>query len=191
MGVRRIAEPDVEPVTVDEAKDHLNFDSDDKDTLIAAYISAARAHIENWCHIVVAESEWELTYDEFPDGAIAIPKAPLIEITSVKYDDADGDEQTIDAEDYYVDAAQNFGWVVPVGDWPTPLDAVNAVRVRFTAGWPNDSNVSTAPPAIRQAVLLLVGSFFDNREAVGSGTLAALPLGVEALISTYRVPVLA
>lgn len=187
MGLKRLSEPAFEPVTLDEAKDHLNFTSDDKDALIEGYISAARGFIENSCHIVVAESEWQLTYDAFPDESIAIPKSPLIGVAEVAYDDEEGDEQTLDeGDDYVVDASQGFGWVVPVGAWPATVSAVNAVRVSFTAGWPNESTVSTAPQALKQAMLLLIGHFFENR-----GAPTEMPPAVEALISPFRVPVLA
>lgn len=192
MAIRRISEPDVEPVSLDEAKEHLNVEHDEKDDLIESYISAARAYLENWCHIVIAESEWELTLDSFPEEGISLTRFPLISVTSIKYDDEDGAEQTLGTSNYTVDASGAFGWVVPIEDgWPGVISAINAVRVRFMAGWANDSNVSTAPPELKQAIKLLVGHFYDNREAVGPGSLAALPFAVEALASTHRVPVLA
>jgi uncharacterized phiE125 gp8 family phage protein len=44
------------------------------------------------------------------------------------------------------------------------------------------------PPAIKQAILLLVGHWFANRETVVIGTIVAqMPSAVEALLSTYRV----
>lgn len=192
MGYRRVAEPAVEPVSLAEAKEHLNIDHDDKDSLIQLYISAARAFIESYCHIIIAESEWELTYDAFPSGAIEIPLAPLISVTSVEYDDENGDEQTVYSVDYVVDTGQSFGWIVPVSgfSWPATISGVSTVRIRFMAGWPNDSGVSTVPPSIKSACLLMVGNFFANREASATG-LSPLPLGVEALISPYVVPVLA
>ena len=42
------------------------------------------------------------------------------------------------------------------------------------------------PTPIVQAILLLGGHFYANREAVGSSSSAALPYGIEALIRPYR-----
>lgn len=192
MAIRRVSAPELEPVTLEEAKDHLNVDYDDKDALIESYISAARALIENSCHIVIAEALFELTYDAFPDEAIEIPRFPLIAVESVIYDDGDGNAQTLSADAYTVDASGQFGWVVVNDSWPATLDAINAVRVRFRAGYAMESgNESNMPPEFKQAILLLVGHFFQNREAVGDSDQVALPLAVEALISPHRVPVLA
>lgn len=193
MRIRRVAEPTVEPVDIFEARDHLNWESDEKDVLITSYIAAARAFIENSCHIVLVESGWELSLDGFADAEIALARFPLIDVTSIKYDDADGAEQTLDADTYTVDTSGHFGRIV-VGDdgWPVTRTGINSVRIVFTAGWPNDEDdLSTAPPALKQAILLLVGHFFANREAVGSSDMALMPMAVEALISPYRIPVIA
>lgn len=192
MALKRVSEPSIEPVSLEEAKAHLNYDATDKDALIEALISAARAHVENICHIAVAQSEWLLTYDEFPSGALEIPKSPLISIDAVVYDDADGIAQTIDSADYFVDASQPFGWLIPNDDWPETLSAANAVRVTFTAGYAIQSgDVNETPKALRQAILLLIGQWFENRDPLATGTIAEMPNAVEALIAPYRVPVIA
>lgn len=187
MAIKRVAAPDVEPVDIDEAKDHLNIDSNDKDALIGTYISAARAHIEDYCHTAVARALWELAYDAFPSAGIEIPKAPLLSIASVKYDDVDGVEQTVDTADYYVDLISQFGWVIPASTWPSTISAANSVRVRFYAGYADDE----VPLPLKQATLLLVGHFFEHREPVTTTAISTLPLSVEALIGPYRVPVFA
>jgi uncharacterized phiE125 gp8 family phage protein len=46
----------------------------------------------------------------------------------------------------------------------------------------------TVPEPIKQAILLLVGAWFENREAVLTGTIVAtLPFAVDALLAPYRV----
>lgn len=196
MGLKRLAAPEVEPVTLAEAKDHLNFDSDDKDELIESYISAARGFVENFCHIVIAEALFEVTYDGFPASPVELPKAPLLSVESIKYDDENGDEQTLDDEAYSVDTSGPFGRVEVSGDgWPATDGTTNSVRIRFWAGYPQESgsspSVVDAPHELKHAMLLMIGHFFANREAVGESSLAAMPLAVESLIGPYRVPVIA
>ena len=46
---------------------------------------------------------------------------------------------------------------------------------------------AAVPAAIKQAMLLLIGHWFANREAVNVGNIVtAMPLAVEALIAPYR-----
>ena len=63
--------------------------------------------------------------------------------------------------------------------WPETLDAINSVQITYAAG-------ETTPPApIKQAILLLIGQWFDERSAV-AGNLSPMPNGVEALLANYR-----
>jgi uncharacterized phiE125 gp8 family phage protein len=58
--------------------------------------------------------------------------------------------------------------------------------VRFTAGY--GDTASDVPQTIRQAILLAVGHWYENREAtVAVGNVRELPLGIEALLWPYRV----
>lgn len=42
------------------------------------------------------------------------------------------------------------------------------------------------PPAINQAILLLIGNFYANREPVGYSNLSKLPLSYHFLIDCYK-----
>lgn len=41
-------------------------------------------------------------------------------------------------------------------------------------------------PAVRHAVLLIVSHFYNNREAVTTAGIAAMPFGVNALLQPFR-----
>lgn len=49
-----------------------------------------------------------------------------------------------------------------------------------------DVTTAPVPPAIEHAILLLVGHFYENREAVSQVETTALELGVDRLIQPYR-----
>lgn len=66
MGLRQIAEPAAEPITLTEAKQHLRVDHPDDDALIAGLISAARIAAENICRRAFVTQKWELVIDSFP-----------------------------------------------------------------------------------------------------------------------------
>jgi uncharacterized phiE125 gp8 family phage protein len=196
MSLVLITAPAVEPITLVEARAHLRITADGSppthadDDYVTALIQAARQHLDGkdgWLNRALITQTWELVLDEFPDQEIRIPLPPLQSITSIKYDDADGVEQTVDPANYVVDTKAQPGWVVPVStySWPSTMDTINAVRVRFAAGY--GAAGTNVPMPIRQAMLLLVGAWYQSRESVVIGTIVnELPMAVDALLAPYR-----
>ncbi|KQP34298.1 hypothetical protein ASF27_01685 [Methylobacterium sp. Leaf102] len=65
----------------------------------------------------------------------------------------------------------------------TPSDA-GFITVRYRAGYAGGA----VPAPIRHAILLMVGHLYENRMAVTAAThMGAMPMGVDALLSPYRV----
>jgi len=196
MGVKLIVPPSGPVLTLTEAKAHLRVTYTDEDDLIAALVTAATNNVEQWTGRALVDQTWDLYLDAFPTGTdleIRIPKPPLISVTSFVYDNSAGVETTVDPSEYYVDSVTEPGWVVPVGSspsWPTPIDAINSVRIRFRAGYmtADSPSVSLPPEDIRAAVKLLLGSMYENREDQVTGTIAnRMPWGVEQLLRPHRV----
>lgn len=176
------------PVSVEEAKSHLNIDHDDDDTLLETYVEAATDDAERFLGRALIDQTWDYSFDEFPDAEIVLPKLPLIEVVGVFYKDAAGDEQEFEA--FTVDLASGKIYLPTGGSWPTAATVPSAVRVRFRAGY-LDTGVSPAvanvPAAIKAAILIGVGEFYQNRESVVIGqTVAHLPTW-ERLLRRYRV----
>jgi uncharacterized phiE125 gp8 family phage protein len=191
MALRLITPPAAEPLSLTEVKAHLRVDHTDDDALIALYLTAVRQWIDGkdgWLGRALMPQTWELSLDEFPTAEIRLPLVPVQSVSSVIYDDADGIPQTVDPDDYWLDDVSEPAWIAPVADvsWPTPISAVNAVRVRFVAGY---ANAASVPFPIKAALLLMVGHLYRNRESVmqEQGKPEVLPMGVDALLSTYRV----
>lgn len=185
MPAKLITAPDSEPVTLTEAKAHLRVDGTDDDTLISALIVAARQGAEHSTGRALMPQTWELALDEFEDE-IDLPNPPLISVTSVKYTDSDGVEQTIDAADYQVDSHSAPARLLPAYglEWPTSREQANAVLVRYQAGY---ADAASVPQEIKAWMLLRVGLLYENRESVAAGvTLSELP-HVDRLLDAYRV----
>jgi uncharacterized phiE125 gp8 family phage protein len=113
------------------------------DPWLTAGIIAAREYGETFTHRAFITQTHDLKLDGFPcsDDAIRLPKAPLISITSVTYVDTNGDTQTWSNTLYTVDAPSGpkaeRGRIVPnYGQvFPSTRDVINAVTVRFVAGY--------------------------------------------------------
>jgi len=176
-------------------------------------IKAARIWAENFTSRCFIEQTWDLLLPGgFPpyrhcidivdgfgyqatDGGIRIPRVPLKAtggITHVKYLDTAGVQQTLTAGTDYVVAARSEPAIItpPYGkSWPSTRDWIDAsgnypVEVRFIAGYGTAG--TSVPENFRQAMLLLIGHWYENREEVSEAALAQIPLAAEALLAQDR-----
>lgn len=159
---RRTAEPTVEPITLEEALEHLNEDLGIADDRVESLIKVARKACEARIERTLISTPWTVTMDSFPD-AVVLYRPPVIAVQSVAYIDIDGLTQTLDPLDYIVDAASEPGYVVPGfgKSWPTTQDRINAVTVNYTAGY--GTQAASVPEPLRQWMLLAIGDMYERR----------------------------
>jgi len=175
-----------EAVTLEEAEAHLRFECDDdiQTELLQRCINSATKYAEDYTGLSVREQEIEIALNEFPECGIKLPKHPILEINSVKYIDRDGVEQTVDANNYFVDDYEYKPELRPVHgfSWPSTRKQVNAVKVNYNAGY-EDAYV---PDGIKSAILLLVSDLHANRDAQTEKPLTPNQ-AVNNLLNFYRV----
>lgn len=153
------------------------------DTLITRLITAARRTCERYQGHVYISQTWDLYLDAWPTTPFKFPLAPLQSVTHIKYYDTDETEYTFSADSYHVDA---MGWPGRVGlaygeVWPTTtLRTLNGVVIRFVAGY--GDTVDDVPEDFREAILMLVGHFYENRETTLVRPPDVIPFGVQALL---------
>ena len=170
-----------------ELRAHLNLLPTDSahadDTQISAMCLAAQAMADRYANVSTFTQILELALDAFPDGPIKLDRGPVQSITSVKYIDLNGTEQTLSNTLYALDSYSTPQWLTEAYDteWPDTLGTVNAVKVRYMTG------PSTLDPAARAAILLIVGHLYAHRESVDLNNLATLPMGAYALLDTLKV----
>ncbi len=199
MALTLITAPTVSPISLQQAKDHLRISHSDDDTKVQFCIDSATAFVDGedgFLGRCLVTQTWELTIDTFPEAEIKIPLPPLQQVLTVSYDDSDGNGQTVAPADYYVDVASEAAWLVPITGftWPTTLDGVNAVRVQFIAGYPPTTDsppdlAGNVPASIRQAMLLMIGSYFENRvdEFIDGMEKFPFPFASHSLLRPYRI----
>lgn len=178
MPLTLITAPASEPVTRAEAKLQCRIDADltADDALIDGLIAAVREQAEHEIGGALVTQTWERTLDAFPaaGGAIELGMPPVQSITSVKYLDAAGTEQTLAPSAYTLDAVAAPGWALPAAgtDWPAAGDYANAVRVRFVAGF---GLAAAVPAAVKAWMLLHIAEWYAQREAGSDKPRAVLP----------------
>lgn len=187
MALRVITPPAAEPVLLADAKTHLRVTGSDDDAYITGLIAAARAWAEVWLQRALITQTLELVLDAFPCQEIRLPVNPVQSITSIKYIDEAGVEQTLTGGNYKTDIASIVARIMPAYGltWPIPRVEINAVTVRFIAGY--GAAGTNVPQAINQAILLIVGEMYARREiSIAGAPIAEVPFAAQALLTPYR-----
>lgn len=179
-----------EPLTATEVKLHLRVDDTTEDNLITMLIKAAREYCEKYTGRALATQTMVAYLDSFGnENYIELPTPPLQSVTSVIYKNSDSVETTMTANtDYIVDVDSNVGRIVlPYGgSWPTfTAYSVNPIKITYVTGYYASNLI---PSSIKQAMLLLIGHWYANRETVNVGSISKqLEFTLVALLSQYRV----
>lgn len=153
------------------AKAQIRVLHTDEDALISALRDAAALHIERISGVALALASFRWTGETFP-GIADLPMRPVVAVTEVAYHDEDGEAAT------YTGARLVNGMVFPAvaESWPY---ANGYASITFTAG-------ETAPADLLAAVRLMVGHLYANREAGAEKVISGIPMGVDALVQSYR-----
>jgi len=129
-----------------------------------------------------------LSLDDWPNGMIQLPFSKVQSISGIQYYDQNSNVQTLPTASYYTDFISEPARIsfAPATALPVvEIDRINSITVTYVAGYGDASDV---PQAISQAILLLVGHWYENREAsIVAVSIADVPMATTALLSTYRI----
>lgn len=192
MTVLVVTPPAKEPIPLDGpggAKEHLRVDGSDEDALISGLIVAAREHCEGVQNRSYVTQTLEIALHAWPAGRnIELPRPPLQQVDSVTYVDADGVQTVWDPANYLVDTRSYVGslHLARGTSWPSvTLPPINGIVVRYVAGYGDAAKV---PQKVKQAMLLLIGHWYEHREAVLTGTISKeIEFAVSALLDPDKV----
>lgn len=157
-----VTEPTADVVSLSDVKAHLRVTHNDEDDLIAALIAAATAYLDGWSGVLgrcIREQTWRVTLDEPGDYVLPMP-----DVSEAAADYGDG----------------------PVALTITPTEA--GPQVTVDAACDVDFTCAMRGPMIAlvaQAVKLLVGHWYQNREAAGPD-MAETPMAVDMIASAIR-----
>jgi len=182
-----------ENVTLAEAKAHLRIDSSytADDTYITTLISVARSACENYVGFILAKHSALIYYfDKFPDSSVIVLDGIWQPGTlSIQYYDVNDSLQTWADSNYVVDEHSRPARIMlkDSSNYPDTSDNVpSGVRVNLLNAGVSD--VDEIPKAIHQAILLVIGRYYEIRQDVVTGTQATeIPKMVEHLLNPYRV----
>jgi len=163
-----VTPPTVEILTPEDLRAQCRIDIPDEDVLSQRYIASARMLLEARTRRCFLATTLAASAKRFPCGVgpIELPRSTATAVSSITYRDGLGTTQTLSAANYVVDLGGEPGLVIPAINlyWPTTDMRAGAVTVTFTAGETLAANVN---PLARQAVALLAGHWYQNRELEG------------------------
>lgn len=188
-------------LTLADAKRHLNVSSTADDTYIGDLVTAATDMLEARCNRCFVTQTRKLTMDSFNDSryvhtdtrrsqarTIFPRRSPVKSVSSITYVATSGTTTTISSSDYVVSTGDSPARITEGlgATWPVTYGDANDVVVTYVAG---HSTVSTGVPGrVKQAIRMLVGHWYRNREAVLQGTISKeIELSLDALLESEQV----
>ena len=175
--------------TTATAKDFLKVDTTADDTLIDSLIKAATQS----CEIYTNRYFLNTVVTQYSDnwlGFYRLYKSPVVSLTHIKYYDTTDTLQTLAGSTYILDNVSQPARIGIAVDQELPdlADRINAVEVKYTVGYRTTS--ADVPDGIKQAVLLTIGNWYENRQTVITGrTATELPLSSQYLLDQYKIQV--
>lgn len=203
-------QPTIEPVTLEEVKEHLRIDSNEEDPLINSYIEAARIIAEDstgrkfisqtlvgYTDTLggsIVHGEWwngtregtYFTHIANRKAVLELDWAPCISITQIDTIDGDNTENTYAATNYYLENYDDDMFpsvhLNENADIPTDLRDRNAVKVTYVAGYGTTRN--SVPMSLRHSIKMMAATLYNKR---GDCSDCAHEAGQVSLLNKYSI----
>jgi len=173
------------PVTVEDARLHLDLDDNYYDSQLDRLIEVARRRVEQDTRRSLITQTHVLSMDTFPsNGIIELPTAPVQSVTSVTYVDTADATQTF--TEYTLDSNNTPSRLV-LNDgesFPTVRGHYDDVKVTYIAGY--GSTVASVDPVAKFAILMLISHLFNSPSVTAHGSVNIVPVGYESLIDSLK-----
>ena len=158
------------PVKLDDCKAYSYITGNEDDSLLQSLILEATQFLENRFRCAIMTQTWQQVQDGFFDArywignAIQIARPPFLAVSSITYQDQNGDSQTLAASQYRVVAQGIYARIVQAKNvtWPTTREVIGDVTITHTCGY---SSQAAVPYSIRQAVKDYVDNAYNHRGA--------------------------
>lgn len=166
------------------AKEHLAVETSASDALLQRFIDAAVRYVELAARVALFDQSRTVVMDSFPEeDFIQLYGKPLKAVTTfTTYNTADVADTTFDK--YTLDIPGARLLLKTNYSWPSSLRDNSAVHILYTCG--HGATVAVLPSNLVQAVMLLVGTWFSNRESGGCVITPEMAMGVSDLIGQAR-----
>lgn len=169
--------PAVEPVSLSEAKAHLRVSGTASDSVITGLLAAARELCELQSRRSFMPRTITARFADIPREGVWLPQGPVQTVSSVSFLDGEGGSSTLD---FVTNLTNDLVLLTPDQEFDRETTLPDPFEVVYTAGYTN------VPVRYKQAILLIAGHWFENREEVSDITLAEIPMGAKLLLGIDR-----
>lgn len=205
-GIKITTQPTIEPISIEEAKEHLRLDDDIDDIPVLTYVKAARLWAEKYTgrsfitrtiqqFVDSSASTLDPLYEGMRTGILSKPysnyielaASPAITVTSINYYNDSDTQSTWATSNYYVDNVSDLGriYLRDTGTFPTDLRAANGLEINYTAGY--GSARSDVPSDIKLAMLQYMTFAYEHRGEQEGSTTPMMPKILNTLLSPYKI----
>jgi len=167
-------------ISLSDLKAHLRVTHDAEDDLITALLDTAIQAVENMTNRVLGSRSAYLIADDWASQVFSF--GPITAITTVEYYDGANTLQTLPSTLYWYDIQSTPARITFLSPPTVYSDRHQGIRITATIGH------DAIPPALRQAILLLVGHYYETRQAVVLGPAPhEVPMAVRHLVNPWRL----
>lgn len=189
MPTKVITAPTYEPISAADVAEYIRVDDLAEDQLLLdGMITAARQYLEQYLSRPIATQTLEEALTGWADPIVL--DSSLQSVTSIKYLDLNGIEQTLASNQYLVDTYSEPAQITPAYnvEYPELYAVPNNVKIRYVAGYTSGGSpdLNPMPKPLRFAMMLIIGDLYANREAGGDKPYQINPT-VESLLQFYRL----
>jgi uncharacterized phiE125 gp8 family phage protein len=166
-------------IALSTVKAALRIDYTADDTELTRLIAAAVAWVENYCGFALSSATRTMYLREWKDTVYAVQ--PVTAQISIVYTDTSGSPQVLAIGTYaYWDNSGPVS-VLRFLDEPPAMKDGTLATVVYTGGY------ATEPNEVVQAVISLVGAWYNNPEATAPVQLSQVPLGAQFMLEHLRL----
>lgn len=201
-------------VTLAEAKQHLRVTASDDDNYITGLISMALDACSNYVGYSIKKGTAKYGFDSFTGSPALINPVNGLNIPSGNYLRVNSRVLAVNSVSYVnssqaVTAFSGSDWIVapdPMGNYTrnifinTSPSSITDDTIKYIVEVSEGFNIvgtssvdpdTIFPMSIKHAALLLVGQYYDNRNAIVVGAIQAkISLGFEYLLDPYKIQII-
>ena len=163
--------PEFLPITMQIAKKQLKMEGvEDDDDLIEIQLGSATELVEVETRRALMKQIWNLHINDWHAEIVVGGKNPVQSIQAVKYVDVEGEEQTLDVDQYQFVNSGPSAKIYFNGDALPELEDDNYDRIKielicgYSASASESVQQAAVPKPIKSAILLKLASLYEGRE---------------------------
>ena len=175
--------PQLEPLSLVEAKTWLRVDGTDEDSLIQALIIAARLMVESEIGLVLLAQNWRIIGDAWPEEeTIPVRIGRILSVAGGRVFPVSGPAQALPSTNFEIIRGADSDAILPLSR-PAPGRLRGGVEIDIRLGF--GEFAAQVPEPLRLAVRQLVAHWFENR---GDAAMSerGIPASVRALLAPFR-----